>query len=700
MAGVTDSTETTTEPATHARLPRFPALDGLKGLAVLAVVAYDLGTHWARGGHLGVSTLFTLFGFLAMAGILAARGDGTGPGPGLGSFWRGRIERILGPSLVALAIAVAFGFAAAAAVQRQHLAVDGIAALLSVANWRFILDHQPFGPATNLASPARQFWALAVIGQVLLVVSILAALLLDRAHWARERLGAIFAVLIVLSTALCVVLHESPSRVLYGTDTRAAEVLVGCLLAVVIYDPRVTIRLAMPGPVRDTINVVGVLSGLALLALWARVGPYTPFVQDGGLLIVALISAAVVLAAIVPDGPVSWLLGTTPIRLVGRIAIVLFLVHWPLYVWIDENHTGLHGVTLVAARLAAAFAAAIVVQFVLERIRGRDTDPADGRLSRGRVAVGAVAVIAVVAGLVAVTVTRPQAEASTRVEAGGPTTTAFTGPPPTVAFYGDAMASTLEAAAKSWGDRTGRIKVVPGVASPTCGIDRDQLVRAADGTEVPIPAECSTWDARWAAAVAADKPDVAVVVTGISELGDHRQPTDATDTGPGNQGYDYQLLLLMHKAVDLLSASGTKVIWLNLPPFTTESGPTSSADRIAAFNKLLTSVGKDLAKKVTVVDLATWTAANGGPGAEPSDQGWGASAANHVAVDFLAPQIEALWRAAHSKGPAPTTTSSAPVVVTTPTTLPPPPGVGAIGKTPATTRTKRAASSTTASRRP
>ena len=66
-------------------LPDFPALDGLKGVAVVVVLLFDAGLSWAKGGHLGVSTIFTLAGFLAVAGLLAERGDGaridTGSGP-------------------------------------------------------------------------------------------------------------------------------------------------------------------------------------------------------------------------------------------------------------------------------------------------------------------------------------------------------------------------------------------------------------------------------------------------------------------------------------------------------------------------------------------------------------------------------------------------------------------------------------------
>jgi len=665
---VTDpgTSESGPKAPTRSRFPHFPALDGLRGLAVLAVVLFDLGSRWTKGGHLGITTLFTLTGFLAMASLLAERGDGHPIR--LGRFWTRRIGHVLGATLVVLALAIAFAFTAAAAIQRHNLAVDGIASLASMANWRFIAQHAPFGPPRTLASPVRQFWALAVLGQVLVVVSVLFVLVLERAAWTRRRLGAILATLVVISAGLCVVLHHSPARVLYGTDTRAAEVLVGCLLALIIYDPRITIRLAMAGPVRDAINAAGVVAGLILIVVWMTVGPTNQELVAGGLLLVALVSAMVVLASIVPEGPVPWLLATPPLRGLGRIAIALYLVHWPLYVWIDHAHTGLSGNALIAARLAAAFAGAVVIQLAYERLRSHERSRSAPGRARVEARVAAVATVGVVAALLAATLSGP-AVGSTLVEVAGPSSTSTTSttlvplPVPTVAFYGDALASTLETSAKSWAARTGKIKVVDGVASPTCGIDRDELVQNASGAAVPIPAECSSWDTQWATAATAGKPDIAVVVTGISELADHRQPSDPAFTGPGNQGYDYQLLLLMHKAVEALATSGTKVIWLNLPNFHDGSGAPSDANRVAAFNQLLTSLGQELPGQVTVAGLGAWLAANGGPGAEPTQDGWGASAADHVMIDYVAGQIAARWRAEHT--PAPTTTTTGAKTTTT-----------------------------------
>ncbi len=672
MAAVAEPVPVAGQTRSRSRFPHFPALDGLKGVAVAAIVVYDLGTRWAKGGHLGADTLFVLMGFLAMASLLTSRADDRGVR--LKSFWTRRIRRIIGPTLVVLVLAVVFGVTAANAVQRDRLAGDGLSALTSLANWRMIQTHQGFGPATGFASPLRQFWLLSIVGQVVLVVSLLSVLLLDRLRWSRNRLAAILGVLLVISSTLCIVLHHSPARVLYGTDTRAAELLVGCVLAIVIYDPRITIRLAIAGPVRDSINAAGVVAGLFLLLAWVALRP-DKLVLMIGLLAVAVASAAVVLACIVPEGPVASLLSLPPLRALGRIAIALYLVHWPIYVWISPQHVRhLHGLKLMGVRLVVAFVAAVALQFAYERLRDRErTTPNPRRL----VAVGLVGVILVAGALVAVTATGPKVGA-TRVDTASPTTTTEPAPPPpTVAFYGDALASTLETAARSWAAQTGKIKVVEGVASPTCGIDREQKVHNAAGAVVDLPSECNTWDTQWGAAAASQKPDIAVVVTGISEVGDHLNNGEPNFVGIGNSSYQFQLYLLMHLAVDTLAKSGTKVIWLNLPNFVPKSGPASDPGKVLAFNKLLIDLaGKD--SHVTVEDLRAWIAANGGPGAEPSGSGFGPAAADHVVADFLGPKLTALWLAAGSGTTSSTSSTVGGGNVGTVTIPPPPAGVGAV----------------------
>ena len=88
-------------------LSHMPGLDGLRGLAVAGVVAYHAGFDLMRGGFLGVSTFFTLSGFLITSLLLAeARQSGT---VDLRRFWSRRFRRLLPASTALLALVVLGG---------------------------------------------------------------------------------------------------------------------------------------------------------------------------------------------------------------------------------------------------------------------------------------------------------------------------------------------------------------------------------------------------------------------------------------------------------------------------------------------------------------------------------------------------------------------------------------------------------------
>ena len=70
-----------------------PALDGLRALAVLAVLVYHARFGWAQGGFLGVSTFFTLSGFLITS--LLVRERAANGSISLRHFWSRRIKRLV-----------------------------------------------------------------------------------------------------------------------------------------------------------------------------------------------------------------------------------------------------------------------------------------------------------------------------------------------------------------------------------------------------------------------------------------------------------------------------------------------------------------------------------------------------------------------------------------------------------------------------
>jgi peptidoglycan/LPS O-acetylase OafA/YrhL len=165
-------------PATRARtdpprrLPYVPALDGLRGVAVAAVLLFHaqlvLGDTWVfRGGYLGVSTFFTLSGFLITSLLLSER-ESTGH-IDRRRFWSRRFRRLLPAAWVTLAATLVWasgvlsfiGFDAAPS-QLRALRGDIIASLAQVANWRFVLDSQSYGELFDEPSPVLHFCSLAI----------------------------------------------------------------------------------------------------------------------------------------------------------------------------------------------------------------------------------------------------------------------------------------------------------------------------------------------------------------------------------------------------------------------------------------------------------------------------------------------------------------------------------------------------------
>ena len=75
------------------------------------------------------------------------------------------------------------------------------------------------------------------------------------------------------------------------------------------------------------------------------------FAYQGGLVVIGLVSATVLLALRRPS-----LTGRAPsvrpLVAVGAVSYGLYLFHWPVYVVLDEARTGLDGPALLGARLA------------------------------------------------------------------------------------------------------------------------------------------------------------------------------------------------------------------------------------------------------------------------------------------------------------------------------------------------------------
>ncbi len=397
----------------------MPGLDGLRAIAVLGVVLYHLKFGWAEGGLLGVGVFFTLSGYLITDILLNQVNRG---GIKLKSFWLARARRLL-PALFLMLIVVT----AWVTVIGPHQPSDFRTAVLSAVgyfnNWWLILHDVSYFARFAPPSPLNHLWSLSVEEQFYIVWPFLLMAALHfvpearRKVGPRPRLAAVTLLAALCSGILMAVLYHpslDPSRVYYGTDTRALELLIGAALAMVWPSRRLTGRVTPQA--RRTIDAAG-LAGLIVIGLmfW-RSNEFSPFLYRGGFALLALGTALSVAAFAHPASRLGPIVGCKPMQWIGERSYGIYL--WTLPIIVLTSPQGAHGPNLLRAIIQVAAIMAVAElswRYVENPIRhgalGRLwTRWRAGELRRVRVsregwvgiAAAAIVVVAAVAGLAGV----------------------------------------------------------------------------------------------------------------------------------------------------------------------------------------------------------------------------------------------------------------------------------------------------------
>jgi peptidoglycan/LPS O-acetylase OafA/YrhL len=597
-----------------------PALDGLRGVAVAGVVAFHLG-H-LRGGYLGVDAFFVLSGYL-ITSLLVIEWRSTGT-IDLRGFWVRRFRRLL-PALVVLLLAVAaYALLAAPATSLGRLRSEGLAALAYVANWHAIVQGTSYWDQFTAPSPMTHLWSLGIEEQFYVVWPLLVVAVV--VWWKRSLVTLLVGtvVLALCSAALMPLLYDGgdTSRVYFGTDTRAAAVLLGAALAMAVQQwGQVGHRL------RWLLEAAAGFAAAGLVWAWFTVPGTAAGLYRGGFLLCG-VAVTVVIAAITHDrpGPIAWALSARPLQWLGRVSYGLYLWHWPMIVWLSPARTGLDGGALVMARIGAGLALTVASYVLIEqpirhgRLRGNAA-----RVVTPAALVGtALALVVATAGAVApaqVQVTAPTvpvappsdapsgsgapvAPGDPRSPGGGDEPGAARAPRVLVVgdsgafFLGEAMAQ--EAGALGLEVRAG--------GTISCGLAvTGGGVRLPDGTMVMDPDWCAGWPERYAAEAAAFLPDVAIVSIAWPGIGD-RRIGDRWE-GPCDAGYADYYRGELRTAAEALGATGATVMFATAPYFASDIAPGGLAERVDCLNALYREAGTGAGR--AVLDLFEFACPDG-----------------------------------------------------------------------------------------
>lgn len=357
-----------------------PDIDGLRAVAILPVLLGHADIRGFAGGYVGVDVFFVISGYL-ITGILFR--DLEIGRHSISEFYRRRVLRLFPVVFAVLAASAALSCALLLPTELVGFAKSMAAATLFSSNVLFGIESGYFDSASTF-KPLLHTWSLAVEEQFYILWPLLLAAV---GTHDRRRVTFAIAVVCVLSFAASVVMVRSdPAAAFYLLPTRAWELGIGGLLALV----------GNPVRARWANEAMGALGLLAILAAIVLYDTATVFPGPAALL--PCVGTVMILAAGVHGSRTSSLLSIRPAVAIGLISYSLYMWHWPIIVF-----TKIYFLELVldpalqVGVLAASFAVAMLSYRFVERPFRRDVRHWRTR----RVLLGGAAAIAVLLGVAA-----------------------------------------------------------------------------------------------------------------------------------------------------------------------------------------------------------------------------------------------------------------------------------------------------------
>lgn len=500
------------------RLSYIPALDGLRALSVIAVLLFHAQAGFAPGGFLGVSVFFTISGYL-ITSLLLTEFDSTHT-IALGQFYGRRLRRLTPASYSCVALVLSLGLIWTS-YQREHLRGDVLAALTNMSNWRFAFASTSYRDIfLGSPSPLAHYWSLAIEEQCYLVLPIIVWVALRRSR----RALLVTTCTLLMCSIFATMVTKSFNVVYNGTHTRGAELLVGVLLAQLSFDGERRRKVVLKaGPVALVL--------LGLLGVSTSLSDH--WIYRGGLVAIALLSALAI-ASLVLGGHCSRFLGSKPLVRIGRISYGLYLIHWPLFVFLSPARTHVHGLALASLRIVTSVAAAMATYHLFElRIRQRHLLTTPRRAFAAMALASSALLVAAVVG-----VPRPTFSISAQMLADG-----SAGP---ISFGPDGHSNRLVPSDGRSVALHKRVLVLGSDSTPLDVLTRngyDTIDDVEPGCPlVPIPqsltadggsndpSRCDNSSTRWTGLIESSHPDLIVISTGSTE---RRPPASGTDGANG-----------------------------------------------------------------------------------------------------------------------------------------------------------------------
>mgnify|MGYP005849960049 CR=1 FL=1 len=328
-------------------------IDGLRAVAILSVLIYHVWPNLLPGGFIGVDIFFVISGYLISLQILSNLREETFS---IKDFYRRRIKRIAPALLLVVLTTIIIAELILLPHDAQDVSRSAFASVFSAANIYFwLFEDTSYFAATTDELPLLHLWSLGIEEQFYLLWPLI-LLALGQAVYRRNFVFLLIAVIAASFTFAQLYYQTDPSFVFYMLPSRAGELMVGALAAVI------SDRYASSNFPRTPVIIVGTV-GLFLIAI-SLVAVSGDNVFPGVLAIPPTVGTAFLILS-GQFGP-NWankVLANRLFVLIGLVSYSAYLWHWPMLAFLRYGRfdispilgLGVIGLTFLLAAISYTF---------------------------------------------------------------------------------------------------------------------------------------------------------------------------------------------------------------------------------------------------------------------------------------------------------------------------------------------------------
>jgi peptidoglycan/LPS O-acetylase OafA/YrhL len=340
------------------------ALDGIRGFAVASVVWFHFRPTDVPGGWTAICIFFPLSGFL-ITRLVVQELMGT-RGLALKKFWIRRARRLL-PAMFATLLAIT-PIAVLLGHGWDHARGAVWSTILYINNWWQLGQHVDYwAQLEGHVSPFEHLWSLSVEEQFYVAWPLIVLGVWMVSKRPLRNLLITCCTLMTAGVAIGFARAAADAEVTviyYDTMVRSAEILAGATLAVVLaarpqwFSSERGIR---------TCNAVG-WCGLATLVGLSLILGTKPngFIESGGMFLTSIAACATIAGCLVRQSLATALSGRL-LTWLGTRSYGIYLFHWPIFVFVNEETVGLEGWSLTGMHVALTVAAAVLSYYLVEQ---------------------------------------------------------------------------------------------------------------------------------------------------------------------------------------------------------------------------------------------------------------------------------------------------------------------------------------------